>query len=81
MEKSSGRRCLEHRASLESALVSWMHRICCDNMNAKSVYSAHQFYKIFTNLETRLSFLGTKTTKYLVPNYPYLVVLVPRELL
>ena len=26
---------LDHRASLEIALVSLMHRICCDNMNAK----------------------------------------------
>ena len=35
---------LNHRASLELALVSWMHRICCDNMNAKSVWAADQFY-------------------------------------
>ena len=31
---------VNHRASLESALVSWMHRICCDNMNAKRAYPA-----------------------------------------
>ena len=34
----------DHRASLEIALVSSMHQICCDNMNTKSVPSADQFY-------------------------------------
>ena len=29
-----------HRAYQESALVLWMHWICCDNMNAKSVCPA-----------------------------------------
>ena len=33
---------LTHRVFLESKLVSW---ICCDNMNAKSIYAAdkHRF--------------------------------------
>ena len=52
--------CRNRRPSLvERAL----HCIYYDNMNARSVCSADQFYKIVINLGTRLIFSGTKITK------------------
>ena len=39
---------LYHRASLESAPVSWMHGICCDNMNTKKGIKFTRFV-LFSN--------------------------------